>query len=144
MVYSSKQDRRLLLALVAISLVPIGLGGYFFLGGDIVPGLLFLGAGVFVSWVFLVIRYEITATELLLRYGPFQRRVPLPDILEVFPIRAAEQGPNGPTDHLRINYQRQMTVTFVLLAPRDPEGFLRELAERTPGLKVTKEQGERE
>ena len=140
MVYPSKKDRRLVLAIVAISLVPIGLGGYFLLGGDIIPGLLLLGGGLLIPWTFLASRCEITATELRLHHGPFRRRVPLQDIVEVFPIREIETEPSSPRDRLRINYQQQMQLNFVLLAPRDQAGFLRELNERVPGLEVTEHQ----
>jgi hypothetical protein len=144
MVYPSKKDRRLVLAIAAISLVPISLGGHFLLGGDVIPGLLFLGVGLLIPWTFLGSRSEITATELLLYHGPVRRRVALQDIVEVFPIREIETEPSSPLDHLRINYQQRMQLNFVLLAPQDQAGFLRELNERVPGLKVTEHQAARD
>jgi hypothetical protein len=86
-------------------------------------------------WGCYKIRYEVTSTELLVRYWPFRTRVPLEAIVEVVPTSNPLSAPAPSLDRLCVNYRRGSSgTTFVLISPLDKEAFVRDLARAAPQL----------
>jgi hypothetical protein len=81
-------------------------------------------------------RYEISATELVVRFGPFRWRLSLDAIVEVFPTHNPLSAPAPSLDRLRINYRKKDGWPwFTLVSPKDKEGFVRDLARAAPQLR---------
>jgi hypothetical protein len=81
-------------------------------------------------------RYEITATDLVVWFGPFRSGIPLQAIREVFPTRNPLSAPAPSLDRLRINdTTRRGWTWFALVSPRDKAAFVRDLARAAPQLR---------
>jgi hypothetical protein len=88
--------------------------------------------------------YDITADELVVRFWPFRLRYQLASIAEVYPTPARR--PRGRVwsfttslDYVYITFRptnRKGTGWPIAISPDDKSSFLRELAERVPGIKV--------
>jgi hypothetical protein len=104
-------------------------------------GVLLLAVGLLMAlalWGCYTIRYEITSSDLVIRFGPFRSRLPLADIVEVFPTHNPLSAPAPSLDRLRINYRRKNGgMWFALISPKDKEAFVRDLASATPQLRST-------
>ncbi|HXG10836.1 MAG TPA: PH domain-containing protein [Gemmataceae bacterium] len=151
MVYPAKVDRwlaaliggaaLLLLAAAALVLV-VGLSV-----GDPEPqavlgmAAVFAGLGLFtglILWGCYRTRYEVASSDLIVRVGPFRWTLPLERIVEVFPTRDPLSAPAPSLDRLRINYRRVSgRMWFVLISPKDKNGFVRDLASAAPQLTST-------
>ncbi|GAB4251573.1 MAG: hypothetical protein Kow00109_27280 [Acidobacteriota bacterium] len=148
MVHWAKVDRWMVVLLG-------GLGGvYFWLGftwvvrrwgaegdrasEDFWAGVALMVAGVFLSlmlWLCYRIRYELTPSELIIRFGPFKPRIPLDAIEEVLPSRSLWSAPAPSLLRLRINYRRPGGGRgFALISPRDRLAFVRDLRSLVPEL----------
>ena len=82
------------------------------------------------AWLFADTSYTITATELLVRSGPFRWRIALRDITRVESTRSVLSAPALSLDRLRIDYGRGSAI---LVSPRDRAGFVAELEQRRGG-----------
>lgn len=98
----------------------------------VVSPLLLLGI-VLPPWLLTSTYYVLGDTELLVKSGPLQWRVPLVDIRAVTPTRSALSSPALSLDRLRIDYQRWKSI---MISPADQEGFLQELENRRSRLAV--------
>jgi hypothetical protein len=78
-------------------------------------------------WVMLSTRYALTDSTLLVSSGPFRWRVPVQEIRGITPTRSPLSSPALSLDRLRIEYGRG---SWLMISPRDKDGFLRELAVR--------------
>lgn len=73
--------------------------------------------------------YTITSTDLLVKAAFFRWRVPLDQIVEVFPTHNPLSSPALSLDRLRVNYKRPSGRTWwVMISQRDKEQFINELA----------------
>jgi hypothetical protein len=88
-----------------------------------------------VPWCYFSASYEITAEELVVRCGPIRLRYPLSSIAEAIPTRV----PLGPAwsfgtsrDMVYIKFHKPGLP--LAISPANKTEFLRELAERVPGL----------
>jgi hypothetical protein len=71
----------------------------------------------------------ITSTDLLVRAAFFRWRVPLDQIIEVYPTHNPLSSPALSLDRLRINCKRPSGKTWwVMISPKDKEQFLDDLA----------------
>jgi hypothetical protein len=95
-------------------------------------GVLLVAMAAFVIWVLYGTRYTLTDSVLVARSGPFRWVIPLEEILEVFPTRNPLSSPACSLDRLCIRYRSR--PSGIMISPKDAEGFLRELAARSPGL----------
>lgn len=78
-------------------------------------------------WLLSSTYYVLNETELLVRSGPLQWRVPLADIRAITPTRNPLSSPALSLDRLRIDYQRWRSI---MISPADKERFLEELENR--------------
>jgi hypothetical protein len=107
--------------------------------GYFVISLIFFGTGTFLSlmlWACYHIRYEVTASDLIVRFGPFRSTLPLDTIIEVSPTRNPLSAPAPSLDRLQIDYRKKNGwAWFTLISPKDKEGFVRDLANAAPRLR---------
>jgi hypothetical protein len=157
MVYRAKKDWWVgcILGVACLALFSVGVVGAVLLaraelgnaGADSRwPGLLLLLEGVLgglLLWAFLSARYEITAADLVVRFGPLWRRIPLGAVEEVVPRRGftLDWGENLALslDRLAVRYRKpggRLALLPLVISPADKEGFLRELVQVVPGLRA--------
>jgi hypothetical protein len=92
-----------------------------------------LVGGIYFGLVFPM-RYGLSDTHLIVRFGMCRRRIPLAEIREVHPTRNPLSSPALSLDRLRIRFDAGDTLKAVLISPSDRGRFLDELA-RKAGLK---------
>jgi hypothetical protein len=92
-------------------------------------------------WAYLSASYEITADKLIVRFGPVRLQYPLSSIREAIatrvPLGPALQFPSS-SNMVYIKFRPTGRVARLPLAisPANQADFLRELAERAPGIVV--------
>lgn len=94
----------------------------------------------FVVWLVAAIRYELSESDLVVRFGPFRITVPLQGIDEIFPTKNPLSAPAPSLDRLQINYRVGERRRVVLVSPKDKAAFLEDVAAAGRGLSV---QGDR-
>jgi hypothetical protein len=102
-------------------------------------GLTLVAVGVLLGlalWGCYRIRYEVTPSDIVVRFGPFRSTLPLASLVEVFPTHNPLSAPAPSLDRLRIDYRRKNgKMWFALISPRDREEFVRDLAASAPQLR---------
>jgi hypothetical protein len=162
LIYPSKIDWWLaaILALVGLGMSVAGIVGVVLPllqpGITVFPalvGLIILPLGMLVLWQLASTGYEITATDLIMKSGPFRWTLALDQIIEVYSTRNPPRHAPGFTlidhfrgnhpalslDRLRVNYRYGGQIKFYLISPLDKSGFLHEMAQAVPGLQVTRD-----
>jgi hypothetical protein len=91
-------------------------------------------AAAFVLWVLYGTRYILTDKTLTVKSGPFRWVIDLEAISEIFPTRNPLSSPACSLDRLHIRYRPN--PSGLMISPLDKEGFLRDLVELSPGLKM--------
>ena len=94
-----------------------------------------LMAGLFL-WLPFTTRYEIGGGNLLIRFGPFRREIPVDSIREVRPSRNPLSAPAASLDRLRIDYVIRGGHRVMLVSPKDKQAFLKDLSTAGSGLRV--------
>src|SRR5262245_35168301 len=87
---------------------------------------LLLGVGL-PLWILTTTSYTLEGETLLVRSGPFTRRVPIADITAIVPTRNPLSSPALPLDRLRIEVRGARPV---MISPADRAGFLADLDDR--------------
>ncbi|MGE5192268.1 MAG: PH domain-containing protein [Deltaproteobacteria bacterium] len=146
MTYPPRKDQWLFVLLMLVSLILFG-GALLSVGASFwkhepglwVPGIVFAAVGSLVLWILLGSRYEITATHLRLRLGPFRWALPLESIVEVYSTSRFGNdfgwGLALSLDRIRIKCRGRLMPFWI--SPEDKSGFVAELVRAHPGLKVT-------
>jgi hypothetical protein len=108
-----------------------------------IGGVVLFATCAILPWSYLSASYEVTRDELIVRFGPFRLRYQLSSIAEVIPARAplarATPSLNFATswDLVYIRFRRpdgRVAGLPLAISPANKTEFLRELAERVPGL----------
>lgn len=89
------------------------------------------GAG-FVLWILYSTYYVLEGQQLLIRCGPFRKRIVLTSIEEVSPTRSPLSSPACSLDRLRVRYQGSRFG--IMISPENKEAFLDDLRSRSPSL----------
>lgn len=76
-------------------------------------------------------RYELHPDQLVIRSGLIRYRIPYPAVRGVEPTRNPRSAPAWSLDRLQV----KRLSGYALISPKDKDGFLRALLERTPHLK---------
>jgi hypothetical protein len=141
-VYRSKKDWWLVGLVWGGVAVPflIGLYNVFAPGGNLQLGWTLVRVGVITCAVVFILtfplEYEITETHIVARSGVMRWRVALDSIDEVSPSRNPASAPTWSLDRLRIDYRRDGATRALLIAPKDKQEFLRDLAGSVAGLEL--------
>jgi hypothetical protein len=140
MVHQAKVDRWLAVVFGGVLLLEVVIGTALIVSGLLPYVLIPLAAGIFVSlilWGAYHTTYEVTASDLIIRFGPCRRTVPVDRILAVVPTREATNAPAPSLDRLRIEYRAADGLpSFVLISSNDKEAFLRDLARVAPQVQA--------
>lgn len=136
--FRSKVDAWLVAALAALVGFPLlmSIGA---MRSANVPGgalLLMVLPIAFVIWIFTTTFYVVTATDLVVRSGPVNRRIPLTSITGVRATRNPLSSPALSLDRLEIEYNPGRSI---LISPVDKEAFIQLLA--AGGATVSTPQG---
>ena len=132
-IHRSKRDAWLVAVLAAAGMLSLGIS-VMALFEEPAAGLMTLAvllvAGGFVVWTFTRTFYVLTATDLLIRSGPFRWSIPLAHVRQVLPTRNPLSSPALSLDRLAIRH----ASGTIMISPVDQRRFLEDLVERTPGL----------
>ena len=139
MIYPTKKDWWIVLAVVASLLALIVVGIYRLGTGRNDPGTwIVLGVVVFYAVVLLVfaypMNYEITPSSLVIRCGLLRCEISLSDVEKVYLSRSLLCSAAWSLDRLRVDYRKKGKVAFTLISPENREEFLTELAQTAQGL----------
>jgi hypothetical protein len=99
-------------------------------------GALLLAGGGFAMWLAVATGYAITPFDLVVRFGPLRRRIPLECIEGAIPATRRVVGPRGSIEVLSVAWRCRGRPRMSHLVPEDRERFLRELAARSPFLEL--------
>lgn len=130
-VFPSKVDSWLAIVLTLSSVFSLAVSASMLTSGDarmllVAAALVLIGAGL-PLWLLLRTHYSLTATDLDIVSGPFRWHVPISDIRSVTPTRNPLSSPALSLDRLRIDYG---TKKWLMISPRDKDGFLKALERR--------------
>ncbi|KKX56197.1 hypothetical protein X546_05740 [Brevibacillus borstelensis cifa_chp40] len=135
--FPSKVDMWLAVLIVGTMLLVIleGLrtmfaGGLMSTGERAVLFIVHFAVPCFILWLFSSTYYVIGDKELLIRYGPFRRAVPLDSIITVRKTSNPASSPALSLKRLEISYGNG---SIVLISPKDRDAFLTELRRKCPG-----------
>jgi ABC-type dipeptide/oligopeptide/nickel transport system permease component len=131
MTYRSRVDRWLLVAVLASAAGCLAAGVAAMLtspsGTASLAAIFLLLVSAFPVWILGATYYVLAGEELQVRSGPFRWRIPIREIRAVTPTRNPLSSPALSLDRLRIEYGGSK---WIMISPRDREGFLRELERR--------------
>ncbi|HEX6850489.1 MAG TPA: hypothetical protein VF139_03720 [Candidatus Polarisedimenticolaceae bacterium] len=99
-------------------------------------GALLLLAGGVSLWLAIATRYVISPFDLVVRFGPLKRRIPLECIEGAIPARRRVVGPRGEIEVLSVAYRLAGRPRMAHLVPEERDRFLRELAAKAPFLEL--------
>jgi hypothetical protein len=83
-------------------------------------------------WLLSETWYAVTATDLIVHYGPFRTTVPISSIRAIRPTRTIVSAPALSLDRLEVRHAGGALV----ISPADKAGFIRALRERHPTMEV--------
>ena len=124
--------RRKRTELVAAAIATLLASGSFL--GRLLTALLQFAAIGFVVWLVFGTSYTLTDLALRVRSGPFHWTVPYDAITAVTPTRNPLSSPALSLDRIRIRYRG--SGFGLMISPESRADFLRDLAARTPGLRL--------
>jgi hypothetical protein len=153
MIYPAKKDKWAAGILLIIALLLMGVGilvWYLVLAGmlpiippTLIPVFVPPMVGIVLLWILYGTNYEMTASDLIVRFGPIRWRMPLERIVKVVPRRKVFGRPGWALglslDRLEIEFLKangKVSRLPLCISPEDKAGFVRELAEAIPGLQV--------
>ena len=105
------------------------------IGELVMTSLATIGIPIFVIWLWLSTYYVIDENNLLVKYGPFKKVVPLHTITSVRKTNNPFSSPALSLKRLEILYGQYDTV---LISPKDRDEFIKILAEKCPQMRVNK------
>src|SRR5690606_38721816 len=91
------------------------------------------GMSFFFGWMWRSTIYLIGQTELIIRYGPFKKIIPLAAITKVVPVKSLLSSAALSYSRLEIRYGKWDTIH---ISPLKQEDFLRLLRERCPQVNI--------
>lgn len=89
----------------------------------VLPVVLLLG------WMAVSLEYVVTDAAITVRFGPFRRRRPIPDLTRLTTTRSIESSPALSLDRIAISTTRGFWLN---VSPADKAGFVRAIRERAP------------
>jgi hypothetical protein len=123
-VFRSKVDAWLVLALVLALLPPFAFGVAALKAGEAWLSHVAVGVGVllFIAWLILPTKYTVTAKDVVVQCGPFRWRINTREITQITPSRSLTSSPALSIDRLKIEYD--LGRKAVLVSPVDKEAFI--------------------
>ncbi len=146
MKFSARIDTWAVCVIATSALVLIGLGIFFIASGEsvgVAGGIVMVLAGVALSSFLMRGGYEITSSHVVLRWGPLPfRLIRIDRIVEAAPVSSMSATLHvASTSHaIRITGSSKFCGFLpptVSISPQDRTGFLRALADASPGLELS-------
>jgi hypothetical protein len=139
MVHRAKVDWWVPAVLGGGLLLQVVLGTALTASGQAPYALISAAAALFVGlllWASYRASYEVTASDLVIRFGPIRTRVPVGRITAVVPTREPTSAPAPSLDRLRIDYRAaDGWPSFALISPKDKAAFVADLASVAPQVR---------
>lgn len=135
MKYQSKKDWWLTIIVWGAMLFAIGSGGYALIEGtsnigeSIVTSLSSIILPIFILWMWFTTYYVIDEKNLIVRFGPFKKIVPLNSIKSVKKTMNPLSSPALSLKRLEIVYGQYNSV---LISPKNRDEFIEVLLQRCP------------
>jgi hypothetical protein len=122
-------------------LLQVAVGAALISSGLLPYSLISAGAGLLLGlllWGSYRTSYEVTPSDLVIRFGPFRTTLAVGSISRVVPTREPTSAPAPSLDRLRIDYRGADGLpSSTLISPKDKEAFLRDLVQVAPQVQVT-------
>ena len=141
MKYKSRKDWWLSIIVWGAMLFAIGSGGYALIektpniGEFLITLALSIVLPMFILWMWLTTFYVIGQKNLIIKFGPFKKTIPLDSIRTVKKTMNPLSSPALSLKRLEITYG---LYNSILISPHDREGFMKVLAKRCPQVKILK------
>ncbi|WP_173917509.1 PH domain-containing protein [Halobacillus sp. Marseille-Q1614] len=90
---------------------------------------------VFILWLWLTVAYIIEEEELIVKYGPFKRRIPLYSIKTLKKTMNPISSPALSLKRIELVYGQYSTI---LTSPKDRDEFMQTIKERCPHVRILK------
>ncbi|WP_442598688.1 PH domain-containing protein [Neobacillus sp. D3-1R] len=88
---------------------------------------------IFIIWIWLTTNYVLDDQNLVIRYGPFKKTIPLHSIKSVKKTMNPLSSPALSLKRLEISYGQ---YGMALISPKDREEFMKILAEKCPRANI--------
>ena len=148
MIYRPKRDLWVALIIILACLVELGMGisvlAHAILSHQpalLVPAALCGGVGLLLAWLWFGSSYELTETELVIRFGPLRFTLPLEGVIDVHATDRLKAdfgwGLAWSLDRVRIRFRGRLLPFWI--SPDDKQAFLEDLMRVRPDLKVTED-----
>jgi hypothetical protein len=140
MVHQAKVDRWVVAVFGGAFLLQVVVGVALIANGLFPFALIPVAAGVLFGlllWGTFQTSYEVTPSDLIIRFGPFRTTLPVGSIIAAVPTRDPTSAPAPSLDRLRIDYRGAAGLkSFTLISPKDKEAFLRDLVHVAPQVQA--------
>jgi hypothetical protein len=138
MVHRAKVDTWLAAVLGGAVVLEVVVGAALIGSGLLLPALIPAAVGLLVGmllWACYRTSYEVTPSELVIRFGPVRTTLAVAGIIAVTPTRDPTSALAPSLDRLRIDYRRADSLKwYALISPREKDAFIRDLAQVAPQL----------
>jgi len=126
-VYPSKIDWWLAGLLILTPIIPVSLGAYSFVSGDLnkgIIGILFgVGLAIVMGLFSIPCNYTITEKEIKIKCGLYRDRIQIEKIRKVFPTKNPLSAPTLSLKRIKI----ETDYSSYLISPKNREEFIQEL-----------------
>lgn len=92
--------------------------------------------GLFLLWIWFKTGYTIADNLLLIRYGPFKKKIVIHDIHSLRKTKNPFSDPALSMDKIEISFAKFETVS---VSPKDQHEFVRQLVKQNPAIKTENE-----
>lgn len=137
--YKSRKDWWLTIIVWGAMLFAIGSGGYALIekapnvGEFLITLALSIVLPIFILWMWLTTFYVIGEKNLIIKFGPFKKTIPLDSIKTVKKTMNPLSSPALSLKRLEIAYGQYNSI---LISPHDREEFMKVLSKRCPQAKI--------
>jgi hypothetical protein len=134
MKFPSNKDLWLTIIVWGSMLFSLGSGVYLLYLGEINFGVFVsLVLPIFILWIWLTTYYVLDESNLVIKYGPFKKIIPLNLIKSVKKTINPLASPALSLKRLEITYGQ---YNYVLISPKDRDQFMKILRERCPQAEI--------
>jgi hypothetical protein len=139
MVHRAKVDRWLAAVFGGVVVLEVVVGAALIRSGLLLHALIPAVVGVLVVlllWACYRTSYEVTPSDVVIRFGPFRTTLPVAGVIAVTPTWDPTSALAPSLDRLRIDYRRADGLKwYALISPQDKDAFVRDLGQVAPQVR---------